>query len=56
MNTIKLETVTRLETLFMSIDNTNYDKLDEILDTSEIDIPTKSAIRKFQTLVKQVNR
>lgn len=52
METLKLETEFKLETLFISLNKNNIDKLDLILECKEIDLNEKSTIRKYKYLVE----
>lgn len=55
METLKLETEFKLETLFVSLTKDNLDKLDLILDCREIDLSEKTIIRKYKYLVENTD-
>lgn len=52
MDSIKIETEINLETLFLSVTENTIVKLDEILNTPEVEVIEKQNIRKYQVLFK----
>lgn len=56
MDSIKYETETRLENIFISIDKTNTDKLDILLKDKDIDTIEKTKIRKLKDLVGRLDK
>lgn len=55
METLKLETEFKLETLFVSLNKDNLNKLDLILDCREVDLSEKTIIRKYKYLVENTD-
>ena len=55
METLKLETEFKLETLFVSLNKDTINKLDLILNCKEVDINEKSTIRKYVYLVENTS-
>lgn len=54
MNNIKLETQPKLEALFLSMNESNLNRLDDILEVPEIDLNEKVMIRKYKILYKDI--
>ena len=53
MENIKLETDLRLETIFLSINKDNLNKLDELKSLRELDVTDRNNINKFIYLINQ---
>ena len=54
MENIKLESDLRLENIFISLSKDTLTRLNDLLDTNEIDLLEKSTIRKYMHIVNQI--